>query len=88
MTRIYNVCIDVDTPPIEEKISKPAGRWRNKFRALIDGYTNVPVRAGEVYSSTKFHPTKEIAEEKGRLAVALCPTGEYLGAFPEGQDAP
>ena len=84
--------MDTKERPIEEKISKPAGRWRNRWLAHRAGFgarTGVPFAPGEVYWSQFFWPSKEIAEQKAiedqKMFPGVC---SYLGAFPEGQDAP
>ena len=93
MTRIYNVEIDVDTPPAEDKIEKPARGWRNKYLCIAhftDRQSNTHHAPGEIEWGNTSWPSKDIAETMVYTADTCVTNGHavHLGAFPEGQDAP
>lgn len=82
----------LDLARVEERETKkreePAKQWRNKWRVIDPDFLHGP---NEIVFSKAVFPTKEVAEEKARLAMddnaylararGLTPP-EYLGAFP------
>ena len=74
--------LDTIERPSTDKITEPAKRWRNKWRARITGPTNIGkvlVERGEVYWGATLHPSKDVAES---WAAATPGCSEHLGAFP------
>ena len=80
--------------PIEEKISKPAGRWRNWYLVKAPTtcmLTSVRHKPGETVGGYYTFPSKDLAEtamQNDGNNAARRGKADYLGAFPEGQDAP
>lgn len=85
---------DTKQRPRVEKLTEPAKRWRNWYRANCTGQSLAAsrlTRLGEVYPSRDAFPSKEIAEQRHEDTVAACMRkfgadyipSDYLGAHPD-----
>ena len=67
--------LDTIERPSTDKITEPAKRWRNKWKALVHSYErhapHIKYAPGQIFDGYTVWPSKDVAEQKAALQKAL-----------------
>lgn len=76
--------LDTTERPSTDKITEPAKRWRNWFRATERCFCNGQIYSqGDKIPGRDTHPSRDLAETEAAVSLSRCIWAyEYLGAYP------